>query len=134
MLESVQKRRDIFDYYKFYIFEIMKNLIITSLILLSFSAKGQVGKTLTVIGGTLLAGSTYYYLTGEPDVPLEFNSANFSKYNNDLARYKRNRTAFTVSSTAVLVSGLLLNLAEVKTSKNTALNLQPNGVQFTLRW
>lgn len=112
----------------------MKHLFIMMLFAFGMNAKAQTGKTLSVIGGVGVIASTAYYITAEPTQPLEWNNVTAIKYQNNLRKYQRNRVAFLAGSSAVLVSGLLLNIAEVKTSKNTSINLQPSGVQFTLRW
>ena len=112
----------------------MKTYLIIAFAFISIGLNAQTGKVLSIIGGAGVIASTAYYIAAEPSQPLEWNVTTGTMYQNDYRRYQRNRVAFLAGSSAVLVSGLLLNIAEVKTSEKTSLNINPNGIQFTLRW
>jgi len=113
----------------------MKKLILLAFIFLSIGSKAQTSNVLIGAGIPMFIGSAVYYAVGEPTYDVTTNTqANFNAYNQRLTRYKNTRTIALASSGLVLLSGIILKTAEIKTSKNTSLELSPNEAIFTLRF
>ena len=110
----------------------MKKLILLALIALPSLSKAQFSNVLIGAGVPMFIGSAVYYAVGEPVYDVTNNtSVNFNAYNQKLTRYKNTRTIALASSSLVLLSGVILKTTEIKTSKNTSMNISPNGVIFT---
>lgn len=113
----------------------MKKLILLGLLALSIGAKAQVGTVLIATGIPAFVGSSIYYAIGEPVYQTATHSqATYDAYQKSLVRYRNTRTIAMISSSALLLSGVILKSAEIKTSRNSYVNLSPTGAQFTLTW
>lgn len=113
----------------------MKKLLFLSLFAVSFTAKAQVSTVLLSTGIPAFVGSSIYYAIGEPVYStVNHNQVNYDAYQQKLIRYRNTRTIAMISSSALLLSGVILKSAEIKTSKNSALNISPFGAQVTLVW
>ena len=113
----------------------MKKLILLALLALPSLSQAQFSNVLIGAGIPMFIGSAVYYAVGEPVYDVTNNtSVNFNAYNQRLTRYKNTRTIALASSSLVLLSGIILKTAELKTSKNTSVSLSPNNATFTLRF
>lgn len=113
----------------------MKKLIILALIALPSLSQAQFSNVLIGAGVPMFIGSAVYYAVGEPVYDVTNNTqANFNAYNQRLTRYKNTRTIALASSSLVLLSGVILKTTEIKTSKNTSMNITGNGIIFTARF
>ena len=113
----------------------MKKLILLGCFALSISAKAQVSTILLSTGIPAFVGSSIYYAIGEPTYNTATHSqATYDAYTKALTRYKNTRTIAMIGSSTLILSGIILKSAEIKTSNNTSLNLSPTGAQFTIKW
>ena len=112
----------------------MKNIFIAAIMLLTISAKAQLGSALIGVGSTLFVGSSVYYIVGEPKRPTQVTQTSFLEYNDKMDQYKKLRTVSMVSSSMVLLTGIIFKATEVKVSKTTSVSVAPTGAALTLRW
>ncbi len=113
----------------------MKKIILLGLLALSFSAKAQVSTVLLSTGIPAFVGSSIYYAIGEPVYQTANHSqATYDAYMKAITRYRNIRTVSMIGSSALLLSGVILKSAEIKTGRNSSINLSPQGAQFTLSW
>jgi uncharacterized oligopeptide transporter (OPT) family protein len=113
----------------------MKKLLFLVFVALSITAKAQVSTVLLSTGIPAFVGSSIYYAIGEPVYNTATHSqATYDAYTKALTRYRNTRTIAMIGSSTLLISGVILKAAEIKTSKHTSLNLSPTGAQFTLTW
>lgn len=113
----------------------MRKLIFLALLALPSISNAQFSNVLIGAGVPMFIGSAVYYAVGEPVYDVTNNTqANFNAYNQRLTRYKNTRTIALASSSLVLLSGVILKTTEIKTSKNTSMNITGNGIIFTARF
>lgn len=113
----------------------MKKLLFLGIIALSIGAKAQVSTVLLSTGIPAFVGSSIYYAIGEPVYNTATNSqANYDAYIKALTRYKNVRTVSMIGSSALLLSGVILKSAEIKTGKNSTLGIKPNELSFAIRF
>lgn len=112
----------------------MKKILFIAFVLFGVAAKAQVANTIIGVGSTLFVGSMTYYMLGQPKTPTINNQVSWNEYNDKLNTYQNLRTVSVITSSAVLLTGLILKSGEMKVSKNVSLNASPVGAQLTLRW
>lgn len=113
----------------------MKKLLFLILFAVSFTAKAQVSTVLLSTGIPAFVGSSIYYAIGEPVYDSSNHTmANVNAFNKSLTRYRNTRTIAMISSSALLLSGVILKSAEIKTSKNSSLGISPGELSFAIRF
>jgi len=112
----------------------MKTYLFIACMLFGVAAKAQVSNTIIGVGSTLFIGSVTYYMVGQPKTPTIHNQVSWYQYNDKLNTYQNLRTVAVVTSSAVLLTGLILKTGEMRVSKNASVNASPFGAQLTLRW
>jgi hypothetical protein len=112
----------------------MKNIFIAAIMLLSISAKAQLGSALIGVGSTLFVGSSIYYVVGQPKTPTQNTALLYNEYNDKLTTYKNLRTVSMATSSLVLITGIIFKATEVKVSKTASVSVAPTGAALTLRW
>lgn len=112
----------------------MKKLFFAAIMLLTLTAKAQLGSTLIGVGSTLFVGSSIYYVLGQPKTPTMNTNVLYNEYNDKLTTYKNLRTVSMATSSLVLITGIVFKATETKVGKNASVSIAPTGAALTLRW